>query len=89
MHQARGLAFDGWLAGESALRGVRENAAVLAVLEVPERRAETAQIYRRQHPGRSDALNDLLAVVRRHLNVSSDASWNCQCGRRRRKGMPR
>ena len=63
MHQARGLAFDGWLAGESALRGVRENAAVLAVLEVPERRAETAQIYRRQHPGRTDALNDLLAVL--------------------------
>ena len=27
-------------------------------------------------------------VVRRHLNVSSDASWNCQCCRRR-SGMPR
>jgi hypothetical protein len=63
MHQARGLAIDGWLAGEIRLRGVRENAAVLAVLEMPGRRAETARAYRQQHPDRTDALNDLLVVL--------------------------
>jgi hypothetical protein len=63
MHQARGLAIDQWLAGEVCLRGIRENAAVLAVLEVPGRRDEIAQAYRQQHPDRAGALNDLLAVL--------------------------
>jgi hypothetical protein len=30
---------------------------------MPERRAETAQVYRQQHSGRTGALNDLLAVL--------------------------
>ena len=63
MHQARGLALDQWLAGEVRLRGIRENAAVLAVLEMPGRREEIAQAYRRRHPDRAGALNDLLAVL--------------------------
>ena len=63
MHQARGLAIDGWLAGEVRLRGIRENAAVLAVLEIPERREETAQAYRQEHPDRAAVLNGLLAVL--------------------------
>jgi hypothetical protein len=63
MHQARGLAIDQWLAGEVCLRGIRENAAVLAVLEMPGRRDEIAQAYRQQHPDRAGALNDLLAVL--------------------------
>jgi hypothetical protein len=62
-HRALGLAVDRWLAGEVRLRGVRENAAVLAVLEMPERREEVAQAYLRQHPDRAGALNDLLAVL--------------------------
>lgn len=56
-----GLTDDCWLAGEVRLRGIRENAAVLAALEVPLRRAEVAQAYRQQHP--VGALNDLLAVL--------------------------
>jgi hypothetical protein len=63
MHQARGLAVDPWLASEVRLRGIRENAAVVAVLEMPGRREEIAQTYRRQHPDRAGALNDLLAVL--------------------------
>jgi hypothetical protein len=63
MHQARGLAVDHWLASEVRLRGIRENAAVLAVLEMPRRREETARAYRQQHPDRVGALNDLLAVL--------------------------
>ena len=63
MHQACGLAVDEWLAGEVRLRGIRENAAILAVLEMPGRREEIAQAYRRQHPDRVGTLSDLLAVL--------------------------
>lgn len=63
MHQERGLAVDRWLAGEVGLRGIRENAAVLAVLEMPGRREEIAQAYRQRHPGRAAALSALLAVL--------------------------
>ena len=63
MHQARGLVIDQWLAGEVCLRGIRENAAVLAVLEMPGRGEEVAQAYRQQHPDRAGALNVLLAVL--------------------------
>ncbi len=63
MRQARGLAIDQWLAGEVRLRGIRENAAVLAVLEMPGQREAIAQAYRRQHPDRAGALNDLLAFL--------------------------
>jgi hypothetical protein len=63
MHQARGLAIDRWLAGEIRLRGIRGNAAVLAVLEMPARREEVARAYSQQHPDRAGALHDLLAVL--------------------------
>lgn len=54
---------DEWLAGEVRLRGIKGNAAVLAVLELPDRREETARAYRREHPGRAGVLADLLAVI--------------------------
>lgn len=64
MHQGHGLVLDEWLAGEVRLRGIRENAAVLAVLELrPGRREETARAYRREHPDRAGALTGLLAVL--------------------------
>jgi hypothetical protein len=62
-HQRRGLAIDPWLADEIRQRGIRENAAVLAVLETPGQRDETARAYRQQHPDRIGVLNDLLAVL--------------------------
>jgi hypothetical protein len=64
MCRAHGRAVDDWLAGEVRLRGIRENAAVLAVLELlPGRREETARAYRLDHPDRAGALGDLLAVL--------------------------
>ena len=64
MYQAHGRAVDDWLAGEIGLRGIRENAAVLAVLELlPGRREKTARAYRLGHPDRAGALGDLLAVL--------------------------
>jgi hypothetical protein len=64
MHQAHGRGVDDWLAGEVRFRGIRENAAVLAVLELlPGRREETARACRLGHPDRAGALSDLLAVL--------------------------
>src|SRR5215472_803934 len=64
MYQAHGRAVDDWLAGELRLRGIRETAAVLAVLELlPGRREETARAYRLDHPDRAGALSDLLTVL--------------------------
>jgi hypothetical protein len=63
MLQARGHDLDEWLAGRVRLRGIRENAAVLAVLELPGRRAETAREYHYQHPDRASILGDLLTVM--------------------------
>jgi hypothetical protein len=64
LHQPYGRALDEWLAGEVRLRGIRENAAVLAVLELlPGRGEEAARAYRREHPDRAGVLGDLLAVL--------------------------
>jgi hypothetical protein len=64
VYQAHGRAVDDWLAGEVRLRGIRENAAVLAVLELlPGRREATARAYRFDHPDRAGALSDLLAAL--------------------------
>ena len=62
-HLARGEPVDEWLAGEVRIRGIRENAAVLAVLEIPERRVETAEAYRGEHPDRIQELGALLTVI--------------------------
>ncbi len=49
-HQARGESLGKWLTGEIRVRGIRENAAALAVLELPGYRAMAAQAYARHHP---------------------------------------
>ncbi len=61
--QARTRPVQRWLAGEVDLRGSRENAAVLAVLEIPDLRDEAAQVYAREHPDRLPALEAMLAVL--------------------------
>src|SRR5215469_9005818 len=64
IYQARGWAVDDWLAEEVRLRGIRENAAVLAVLELlPGRREQTTRAYRLDHPDRAGVLSDLVAVL--------------------------
>lgn len=61
--QARSRPVQRWLVGEVHLRGIRENAAVLAVLEIPDLRDEAAQAYAREHPDRLPALEAMLAVL--------------------------
>jgi hypothetical protein len=62
-HQARTAPIGSWLAGEIRLGGVRENAAVLAVLEGPERRADVAAMYRTEHPDRVAVLGTVMVVL--------------------------
>ena len=52
-----------WLVGEVHLRGIRENVAVLAALEIPDLRDEAAQAYAREHPDRLPALQAMLAIL--------------------------
>jgi hypothetical protein len=61
--QARRAPVRPWLAGEVHLRGIRETAAVLAVLEIPGLREEAAQAYAREHPDRLPALQSMLTVL--------------------------
>lgn len=58
--QAGGESVMEWLAGEVHCRGIRENAAVLAVLEIPQYRH---QAYALDHPGHLRALEDMLASL--------------------------
>ena len=60
---ARGQAVDEWLADEVRLRGIKEDAAVLDVLELPEYRVKVAESSRREHPDRMVPLNVRLAVI--------------------------
>lgn len=62
-HRAKHVPVDDWLAGEIRVRGVRENAAVLAVLESDQRRQEVADAYRDRYPDRGDMLDQILAVL--------------------------
>jgi hypothetical protein len=69
MHHERGLPPDRWLADEVRVRGIRENAAVLAALEVPAWREQAAEIYRREHPDRVTVLDEFLAAFDRGLRT--------------------
>jgi len=60
--QSRGEPVADWLASETRLRGIRENAAALAVMEIHEHRHDTAQACVRDHPDRIGVVGDLLAV---------------------------
>jgi hypothetical protein len=61
--RSQGRSLTEWLEGETRLRGIRENAAVLAVMEVPELRETVARDYRQEHPDREDVLNEILAYL--------------------------
>lgn len=62
-HLTRGKPISEWLASEIRLRGIRENAAVLAVIETPGHQYPAAHAYAQRHPDRLKVLNDLLAVL--------------------------
>jgi hypothetical protein len=62
-HLASEASAGEWLASEIRVRGMKENAAVLAVMEIPEHQQLIAHVYVQRHPDRGKALNDLLAVL--------------------------
>jgi hypothetical protein len=59
----RGRQLEDWLADEMRIRGIRENAAVLAVLEISDPGSALAQAYAERYPDRLPELNELLAVL--------------------------
>jgi hypothetical protein len=62
-NRSEGRPLTQWLEDETRLRGIRENAAVLAVMEVPEMRETVARDYRQEHPDRGNVLNEILAYL--------------------------
>jgi hypothetical protein len=63
LHQVRGDSVSEWLASEARAGGIGDNAAALAVMELPAYRDQAAQAYALRHPDRVKVLNDLLAVL--------------------------
>jgi hypothetical protein len=62
-HRARNEPIDNWLAGEIRFPGLKENAATLAALELPEHRQEISQSYANRYPDRVAVLHELLVVL--------------------------
>lgn len=61
--RSQGRSVGEWLQSEVRLRGIRENAAVLAALETPGMRERVALEFRQQHPDREQVLNQVLAYL--------------------------
>ncbi|GIH02082.1 hypothetical protein Rhe02_01490 [Rhizocola hellebori] len=62
-HRSRHQPLDAWLRSEEHGQGMRENAAVLAALEIPELRDEVAARYVQAHPERQVEIDALLEVL--------------------------
>jgi hypothetical protein len=60
---SQGRSIGEWLQGEVRIRGIRENAAVLAALETPEMREHVALEFRQQHPDREHVLIQILRYL--------------------------
>jgi hypothetical protein len=61
--RSRGEPIDRWIADEVRSQGMKGNAAILAVLELPEHRQEAAQSYASRHPDRIAMLSEVLAAL--------------------------
>lgn len=61
--QSRGEPLDEWLNSECRLRGIRENAATLATMEVPGIRDQVAHQYRQAHPDRAEIVTIMLRYL--------------------------
>jgi hypothetical protein len=62
--QASSQPIGPWLTEQARHGGIRENAATLAVLELPELHHQAAQAYADRHPDRIAALNQLIDAIR-------------------------
>lgn len=49
-----------WLAKKARLRGIGENAATLAAMEISDERDVIAEAYRRRYPQRADQLDGII-----------------------------
>jgi hypothetical protein len=58
--QDHGEPIDFWLEGEMRCRGIRENAATLAAMEIREMRENVAEEYARRYPDRASSLRAIL-----------------------------
>ena len=63
LHQVRGQSVSEWPASEARTGGIGENAAALAVMELPGYRDQARQAYALRHPDRVKILKDLLVVL--------------------------
>lgn len=61
-----------WLGTESRCGGLRENAATLAVLEIPEQATAVADDYATRHPDRADALQQVLRYMPAEVGPDSN-----------------
>lgn len=61
--QSRGESVTQWLESEARLRGVKENAATLAALEVSNQRETIANSYRKKYPERGPRLDIILPYL--------------------------
>jgi hypothetical protein len=61
--QKRGQNLAPWLTTEIRLRGIRENAAVVAALEIAAVRDSVATLYRQRYPERTVQLDQFLAHI--------------------------
>jgi hypothetical protein len=62
-YQRRQTPLAAWLACEIRVGGLRENAAIFAVLEAPAERGVAARDYLRRHPARAGELYGLFAPL--------------------------
>jgi hypothetical protein len=62
--QASSQPIGPWLTEQARHGGIRENAASLAVLELPELHRQAAQAYADRNPDRITALNQLIDAIR-------------------------
>jgi hypothetical protein len=62
-NRSRGRPVDEWLQGEIRVRGIRENAALLAALEIPEMRERIARQFRQDYPERASVLDEILTYL--------------------------
>jgi hypothetical protein len=63
MLRSRKVSLAPWLASEIRLRGIRENAATLAVLEVANERDAIVDAYKQRYPQRAQQLDELVACL--------------------------
>ena len=60
---SQGLPVGEWMQSEIRFRGIRENAAILAALEIPEMREPVATRFRQEYPERENILDEILAYL--------------------------